>query len=64
VSDGWGVSGRKLEEEMVTVLEEAALDLAKLSTSEITCINLLSRSPAKGVTAGASLDKEEKYLSQ
>ena len=54
----------KLEEEMVTVLEEAALDLAKLSTSEVTCINLLSRSPAKGFTAGASLDKEEKYLSQ
>lgn len=40
-----------------------ALDLSKLSTSEVTCIDLLSRVPAKGVIAGVSLDIYE-YLSQ
>jgi hypothetical protein len=41
-----------------------ALDLAKLSMSEVKCTDLRSRAPGKGVIAGVSLNIDDEYPSQ
>lgn len=44
--------------------KKRALDLAKLSTSQVTFIDLWNRPPAKGVIARVLLDIDDEYLSQ